>query len=221
MASTLRRLVMISVLPGFLVGLLTAEQSPSFNRDIRPILSDKCYVCHGPDAAAKKVPMRLDSEAAAKADLGGGRRSVVEGDPAASQMIVRITAGNPGMRMPPAWSNLKLSPVEIDTLRTWVAQGAKWQKHWSLIPPERYPLPAVKNKAWPRNAIDWFAVERLERGGLNPSPEASRETLLRRVSFDLTGLPPTPAEIDAFLKDSSPDAYEKVVDRLLASPRYG
>ena len=211
----------ICVLYGFLAAFLTAAPSPSFNRDIRPILSDKCYVCHGPDAAAKKVPMRLDSEAAAKADLGGGRRSVVEGDPAASQMIVRITAGNPGMRMPPAWSNLKLSPVEIDTLRTWVAQGAKWQKHWSLIPPERYPFPAVKNKTWPRNAIDWFALERLEREGLNPSPEASRETLLRRVSFDLTGLPPTPAEIDAFLKDASPDAYEKVVDRLLASPRYG
>ena len=125
------------------------------------------------------------------------------------------------MRMPPAWSNLKLSPVEIDTLRTWVAQGAKWQKHWSLIPPERYPFPAVKNKTWLRNAIDWFALDRLEREGLKPSPEASRETLLRRVSFDLTGLPPTSAEIDAFLKDSSPDAYEKVVDRLMASPRYG
>jgi hypothetical protein len=211
----------ISVLNGSLAGLLTAAQSPSFNRDIRPILSDKCYVCHGPDAAAKKVPMRLDSEAAAKADLGGGRRAVVEGDPAASQLILRITAENAGMRMPPARSNLKLSPGEIETLRTWVIQGAKWQKHWSLIPPERYPFPAVKNKTWPRNAIDSFALERLEREALNPSPEASRETLLRRVSFDLTGLPPTPAEIDAFLKDASPDAYEKVVDRLLASPRYG
>src|SRR4051794_24017196 len=137
MASTLHRLEMVSMLPGFLVGFLTAAQSPSFNRDIRPILSDKCYVCHGPDAAAKKVPMRLDSEAAAKADLGGGRRSVAEGDPAHSQMIVRITAEKPGMRMPPPWSNLKLSPGEIDTLRTWVAQGAKWEKHWSLIPPER------------------------------------------------------------------------------------
>src|SRR3984893_13771312 len=193
MASTLRRLVMVSGLNGFLVGSLAPAQSPSLNRDIRPTLSHKCCVCHGPDAAAKKVPMRLDSEAAAKADLGGGRRSVVEGDPAASQMIVRITAENPGMRMPPTWSNLKLSPGEIDTLRTWVAQGAKWQKHWSLIPPERYPLPAVKNKPRPRNAIDLFALERLEREALNPSPEASRETLLRRVSFDLTGLPPTPA----------------------------
>ena len=156
----------VSVLNGFLVGFLTAAQAPRFNRDIRPILSDKCYVCHGPDAAAKKGPMRLDSEAAAKADLGGGRRAVVEGYPAASQMILRITAKNPGMRMPPVWSNLKLSPGEIETLRTWVAQGAKWQKHWSLIPPERYPFPAVKNTTWPRNAIDWFALGRLEREGL-------------------------------------------------------
>jgi hypothetical protein len=202
-------------------GALFAQGPVEFNRDVRPILSDKCFVCHGPDAAAKKVPLRLDVEAAAKADLGGGRRPIVEGDPAASQMIRRITAETPALRMPPAWSGLKLTEREIETLRIWVAQGAKWQKHWSFIPPERPPLPAVKNKSWPRTPIDYFILERLEREGLQPSPKASPETSLRRVYLDLTGLPPTPAEIDAFLTDKSPDAYENVVDRLLASSRYG
>lgn len=201
--------------------LLPAEEPVEFNRDVRPILSDKCYICHGPDSAAKGVPMRLDSEAAAKADLGGGRRAVVEGDPAASHLVRRITAENPAMRMPPARSNLALTPAEIETLKNWVAQGAKWQKHWSFLAPVRPPLPSVKNRSWPRNPIDWFVLKRLEDEGLAPSLEADRATLMRRVSLDLTGIPPTPAEIDAFLNDQSPDAYEKVVDRLLASPRYG
>ncbi len=123
--------------------------------------------------------------------------------------------------MPPVYSGLSLTAAEIETLRLWVAQGAKWEKHWSFIRSRAPRLPAVKNTAWPRNPIDYFVLERLEREGLAPSPEASRETLIRRVSLDLTGLPPTPAEVDAFLQDKSPNAYEKVVDRLLASPRYG
>jgi len=191
-----------------------------FNRDVRPILADKCYNCHATDAAAKKIPLRLDSEAAAKADLGG-RRAIVEGDPGASQMIRRITSENKAQRMPPVYSGLKLTAAEIETLRQWVAEGAKWQKHWSFIPPVRPPLPAVKNAAWPRNPIDAFVLQKLERERLQPSPEAGRETLLRRVSLDLTGLPPTLAEMDAFLNDKSADAYPKAVDRLLASPRYG
>ncbi|MCW5981386.1 MAG: DUF1553 domain-containing protein [Bryobacteraceae bacterium] len=165
--------------------------------------------------------MRLDSEAAAKADLGGGRRAVVPGDLDASHLVRRITADRPALRMPPVASNLALTPPEIETLRNWVIQGAKWEKHWSFIPPARPPLPEVKNRAWPRNGIDWFVLERLEAEGLQPSPAAGRATLLRRVSLDLTGLPPSPAEIDAFVNDPSPDAYEKAVDRLLASPRYG
>jgi hypothetical protein len=136
-------------------------------------------------------------------------------------MIRRITAADEALRMPPVYSGLKLTPGEIEKLRAWIAQGAKWQSHWSFIPPKRRPLPVVKDATWPRNPIDYFILERLEREGLSPSPEAGRETLLRRVSLDLTGLPPTPAEIDAFLKDTSPNAYERVVDRLLASPRYG
>src|SRR5215471_15929627 len=197
-----------------------ADRVIQFNRDIRPILSDKCFGCHGPDAVAKKVPLRLDSESAAKADLGG-RRAVVEGDAAASQLIRRITAENKAMRMPPAYSGLVLSPREIETLRLWIEQGAKWQRHWSLVPLDRPPLSAVKNAAWLRNAIDSFVLARLEQEGIAPAPEASRETLLRRVSLDLIGLPPSPTELDAFLDDKSANAYEKAVDRLLASPRYG
>ena len=200
---------------------LAVDRTIEFNRDIRPILSDKCYRCHGTDATAKGIPLRLDSEAAATADLGDNKHAIVPGNPESSQLVRRITAEDEAIRMPPVYSGLKLTDREIETLRSWIAQGAKWQLHWSFIPPNRYPLPAVKNTSWPRNPIDHFVLERLDREGLFPAPEASRETLLRRVSLDLTGLPPTPAEIDAFLKDKSGSAYERVVDRLLASPRYG
>jgi Protein of unknown function (DUF1553)/Protein of unknown function (DUF1549)/Concanavalin A-like lectin/glucanases superfamily/Planctomycete cytochrome C len=200
---------------------LTAGPSVEFNRDIRPILSDKCYTCHGPDAAAKHIPFRLDSEAAAKADLGGGRYAILPGNSDASLLIQRISEARPARRMPPVSTGIKLTDTEIETLRQWIAQGAVWQKHWSLIPPVRPPLPSVHNRVWPRNPIDSFVLQRLEREGLQPSREASRETLIRRASLDLTGLPPTLAEIDAFSNDDSLDAYEKVIDRLLASPRYG
>jgi len=187
-----------------------------FNRDVRPILSDKCYVCHGPDAAAKHVPFRLDSEAAAKAG-----HAIVEGNPDASELVKRTGASKPALRMPPPSSGLTLSDSEIATLREWVAEGAKWQKHWSFIPPVRPEIPAVKNAGWVRRPVDAFVLQKLEREGLKPSAEANRETLIRRVSLDLTGLAATPAEIDVFLADRSPNAYEKVVDRLLQSPRYG
>ena len=123
--------------------------------------------------------------------------------------------------MPPAYSGKHLKPAEIETLKRWVAQGARYAPHWSFVPPKRPPLPPVKNAAWVRNPMDRFILARLEQEGLRPSPEADRRTLLRRLSLDLTGLPPTPAEVDLFLADLSPEAYEKVVDRLLASPRYG
>jgi hypothetical protein len=166
-----------------------------FNRDVRPILSDKCFHCHGPDAAAKKVPVRLDSPSAATGKL-----------------VERITHAKPGMRMPPPYSGLKLSGKEIETLSTWVAQGAKWEKHWSFHAPKRAAPPAVSGSRWVRNPIDSFVLARLEQEGLRPSKEAPRETLLRRVSLDLTGLP---AELD------SNETYEQAVERLLASPRYG
>ena len=204
------------------VPCLTAAGAPvEFNRDVRPIFSDKCYTCHGPDAAAKHVPFRLDSEEAAEAELSGGRHAIVAGHPESSEIVRRITAEKPALRMPPVSSGLKLSDAEIETLRQWIAQGAEWQKHWSFITPVRPPLPPVRNESWSRNPIDRFILQRLEHEDLQPASEASRETLIRRVSLDLTGLPPTPAEIDAFLNDRSANAYEKVVDRLLASPRYG
>ncbi len=192
-----------------------------FNRDIRPILSDKCFACHGPDATAKKIKLRLDSEAPATTDLGRGRRAIVPGNPDQSELIKRITHTDESMRMPPVSSNRTLTAQEIQTLTEWVRQGAKWESHWSFIAPVRPQLPKVKNSAWPKNPIDYFVLARLEQAGLQPSPEADRTTLLRRVSLDLTGLPPSVQELDDFLNDKSPNAYEKVVDRLLASPRYG
>jgi mono/diheme cytochrome c family protein len=194
---------------------------PDFNRDIRPILADKCFACHGPDAVSKKIRLRLDSEEAATADLGRGRRAIVPGNPEQSQLVRRITAGDEATRMPPVDSGHKLSQAEIDLLVEWVRQGAKWGQHWSFVRPARPALPQIKNKTWPKNPIDHFVLDRLEREGLEPSPEADRATLIRRVSLDLTGLPPSPKEIDDFLDDKLPNAYEKVVDRLLASPRYG
>jgi len=197
------------------------QHSIDFNREIRPILSDKCWVCHGPDATNKKLRLRLDSEAAAKADLGGGRRAVVPGDPEQSELVRRINAGDDAERMPPPYSGHRLTDREKALLAEWIRQGAKWQSHWSFVTPVRPAPPPVKDQAWLRNPIDNFVLARLEREGLKPSPEADRVTLLRRVSLDVTGLPPTPAEVSAFLRDRSPRAYEKVVDRLLGSPRYG
>jgi mono/diheme cytochrome c family protein len=192
-----------------------------FNRDIKPILSDKCFACHGPDAPNLKIHLRLDSEAAALAELRRGRRAVVPSHPEQSELVRRIRAKDEALRMPPVDSGRKLSDREIELLTEWIRQGAKWQQHWAFIPPTRPQLPKIKNSAWPKNAIDHFVLARLETEGLRPSPEADRATLLRRVSFDLTGLPPSPKELDDFLNDKSPNAYEKVVDRLLAGERYG
>jgi hypothetical protein len=192
-----------------------------FARDVRPILSDRCFACHGPDEATRKAGLRLDTEAGAKQPRGA-HIPVVPGNPAASELLRRVAPAQPALRMPPPYSDRKpLTEAEVAILRAWIEQGAKWQSHWSFTPPVRPPLPAVKNAAWERNPIDRFVLARLEREGLAPSPEADRARLLRRVSFDLTGLPPMLAELDAFLADRSPDAYEVVVDRLLASPRYG
>ncbi len=192
-----------------------------FNRDIRPILSDRCFTCHGPDKATRLSPLRLDTEEGALADLGG-RFAIVPGEPARSEIIRRISSDNAALRMPPSYSGKdELTQREIDTIRLWIEQGAKWQNHWSFIAPKRPAIPAVENRDWPRNPIDYFILARLEREGLIPSAEADRVTLIRRVTLDVTGLPPTPAEVDAFLDDGSPNAYRDLVDRLLQSPRYG
>lgn len=197
-----------------------ATDTVEFNRDIRPILADKCFICHGPDAATKRVPFRLDREAFAKADLGNGRHAIVEGNVAASGLMGRVTSANAALRMPPAYTQQTLSTAEIATLRRWIEQGARWEPHWSLIAPKA-TAPAVNRSSWGRGVIDRFILARLDKEKLVPQSEAPRELLLRRATFDLTGLPPTPAELDGFLRDKSAGAFETAVDRLLRSPRYG
>ncbi|MCU1236826.1 MAG: hypothetical protein JWP63_4793 [Candidatus Solibacter sp.] len=193
-----------------------AEKPVDFNRDVRPVLSDNCFTCHGPDDKHRMANLRLDTEDGLFTDRGT-YRIIAPGDPAKSRLYQRISATQ--SRMPP--TGTALTATQIELVRKWIEQGAKWERHWSFAPPVRPAPPAVRNDTWARNAIDKFALARLEREGLHPSPEAGRATLLRRLTFDLTGLPPTPAELDAFLADKSPDAYEKQVDRLLALPQYG
>lgn len=198
-----------------------AAQTVEFNRDIRPILSDKCFTCHGPDAANRKTKLRFDIESGALIELREGKHAIVAGDPDNSEMFRRVSSTNQAYRMPPAYMGRdKLSDHEIQLIRDWIQQGAKWTPFWSFIPPKRPPLPVAQDAKWVRNPIDNFILNRLEREGLKPSPEADKRTLIRRVSLDLTGLPPTPIQVDAFLSDNSPAAYEKVVDRLLNSSEY-
>jgi hypothetical protein len=193
---------------------------PSFNRDIRPILSEFCFQCHGPDPGRRKASLRLDTREAATADRESGQ-AIAPGKPDDSLLLRRVGESDPRRRMPPRSTGKQLQPEQIELLRRWIAAGAPYQRHWSLLPPERPALPAGRDPSWLRNPIDAFVLARLEKEGLHPAPEASKSTLLRRVSLDLTGLPPAPAELDAFLADSAPDAYEKAVERLLASPHYG
>ena len=192
-----------------------------FNRDIRPILSNNCFTCHGPDKTHRVTVFHFDVEESAKQDLGSGHFAIAPGDLDNSALIQRVTAKDPEDRMPPPSSGRKLTGRQIALLKEWIQQGAKWEKHWSFMAPQRPEVPKVANASWVRNPIDSFVLHRLEQEGLKPSAEADRATLLRRVTLDLTGKPPTPADLDAFLADKSPNAYEKVVDRLLQSPQYG
>lgn len=193
----------------------------NFNRDIRPILSNNCFACHGPDDKQRKADLRLDEGDSPYKPGKSGKTPIVPGDPANSALVARITAADPADRMPPADFGKTLSQKQIDLLKKWVQQGGKMEKHWAFVPPQAHEVPAVTHKDWVRNPIDNFIAARLEREGLQPSPEADKATLLRRVTLDLTGLPPTLEDIDAFLNDSNPDAYEKAVDRILMSPHYG
>jgi hypothetical protein len=207
----------------------TAEPSGpalSYNRDIRPILSDKCFRCHGPDSASREADLRLDDRASATASRDG-HASIVPGDPARSELVRRISTDDADLRMPPSDSELTLSDDERDTLRRWIAQGAKYEPHWAFIAPVRPPLPKPRDSAGLKNPIDHFVRARLEEEKLAPAPEADPVTLCRRLHLDLTGVPPTPAEVDAFVRACSPSsedgekAYEALVDKLLASPRFG
>ncbi len=192
-----------------------------FNREIRPILSENCYKCHGPDGDERKAKLRFDIREEALKPAKSGERAIVPGHPTQSRMIQRITATDPDDLMPPIKSGKKLTRQQIDLLRRWVEQGAPFATHWAYVKPVRWPLPTVQNKKWPRNAIDYFLLARLEREGLKPSPEANRYALIRRVSLDLTGLPPTLEEVDQFVRDRSPRAYEKLVDRVLQRDAFG
>jgi mono/diheme cytochrome c family protein len=189
-----------------------------FARDVLPILSDNCFQCHGPDPKTRKADLRLDTKDGA---LREADPIVVPGKSDESELIRRITSENRSEVMPPPRSNRKLTPAQVETLRRWVDQGAKWGIHWAFAPPRRPEPPRVRHDEWARNAIDRFVLARLEREGLAPSAVATKEALIRRVTLDLTGLPPSQGDVDAFLADGGPDAYERLVDRLLASPRYG
>ena len=214
MAKTLRIAPPLTLLLLATTLAYSAAQTVEFNKDIRPILSDHCFTCHGPDATHRQMGLRFDTP-------DGPKSVIVPGNPAQSEIIRRITATDDD-QMPPKTSGKRpITAAEAELIRQWIAQGAQFQPFWSFIPPVRPALPVVKSTAWPLNPIDSFILARLEREGLRPSPEADKRIFIRRVSLDLTGLPPTPAEIEAFEADTSPGAVEKVVDRLLASPRYG
>ena len=201
-------------------GKAKGPEPVNFNRDIRPILAEKCLACHGRDPNALRAGLNLDRREIAISQLADGVHAIVPGRPNDSELVVRINA-DPDERMPPVSSNKSLTPDEKDLLTRWIKQGAVYQPYWGFVAPVQPKLPVVKDAGWVRNDIDRFVLAELEKRGLHPSPPADKETMLRRVSLDLTGLPPTTAELDAFVADKSPGAYEKVVDRLLASPRFG
>ncbi len=195
--------------------------APDFNRQVRPILARYCFKCHGPDDAARQSGLRLDGREWAVAAAESGRPAIVPGDAQQSELVRRVFSDDEFQVMPPPETKTQLTDAQKDVLRRWVAAGADYQPHWAFVPPRQTPLPKVNQADWPQNPIDHFVLARLEEEGLSPSPEADRYTLIRRVSLDLIGLPPTPEEVDQFVHDSSPGAYERLVDQLLASKHYG
>jgi mono/diheme cytochrome c family protein len=195
------------------------EPSIKFNRDIRPILAENCFACHGPDKNKRAADLRLDTQAGATADLNG-TRPIVPGNPHESELLKRVTGNDETTRMPPEETGKRLTARQIELLRAWIASGAAWQDHWSYTPIERPQIPPAGDGA-STNPIDAFLSVRLAEAGLAPAAEADRVTLARRLSFDIVGLPPTPEQVDVFVHDASPDAYERLVDSLLASPHYG
>lgn len=198
-----------------------AEPTLDFNRDVRPILSDRCFSCHGPDSEDRQAGLRLDLRETATAELDSGTTAVVPGDLTKSELITRITSSDPDVVMPPPRFNKPITPAEAEILKRWVAAGAEYRGHWAFERLERPAVPEVKDTAWAKTPIDRFILARLEQEGLAPNREADRVTLARRLALDLTGLPPEPAAVDAFLADRSANAYERYVDTLLANPHYG
>lgn len=224
MKSFFARIALCCCIASFAANAIAQQPSKSaidYSRQIRPILSDKCFRCHGPDAAERKGGFRLDQRESAIAKADSGETPIVPGKPDQSELLKRIHATDADVQMPPPALQKKLTAEEKTLLREWIATGADYQQHWAFIPPRAPTFPVVKDASWARNPIDLFTLAKREQLGLTSSPAASKEMLLRRVSFDLTGLPPTIAELDVFVANRSPDAYEQQVDRLLASPYYG
>ena len=201
--------------------LQAADKEVDFTRDIRPILAGKCFKCHGPDDKARQAGLRLDTPNGAGKILDDGRAAIVPGNAAKSEMLKRVASTDPTHAMPPAKVGKRLLPEEIDALKKWIEVGAPYPQHWAFVKPTRPALPKVKDAKWPINAVDSYILARLEREGLKPQTPADRSAIIRRLSIDLTGLPPTIAEADEYLKDASANAYEKLVDRLLAKKSYG
>jgi len=212
------RVLPVAAVVASVLTLAASAEDPKldFNRDIRPILSENCLYCHGQDANKRQADLRLDTrDEAIKAG------AIAPHDPTTSQLISRINSDDPDQQMPPPKSNRRLTPEQKKTLARWIAEGATYQTHWAFVTPQRPPLPTVRQAEWVQTPIDRFVLAKLEAEGIAPSPPASRETLIRRLSIDLIGLPPTPEEVDAFVADQAPQAYERLVDRLLESPHYG
>jgi len=221
-------LLTVAVVTGWQAGAATAAElgalaarKVDFNREVRPVLAKNCFPCHGQDEAKRAKGLRLDRRDSAVKPLEDGETAIVPGDAESSELVVKITEEDETLRMPPRKTGNRLAPAEIELLRRWIEQGAEYAAHWALIAPQALPLPEVRHKAWTRNGIDFWILARLEKEGLKPSPEAGRYTLLRRVSLDLRGLPPTPQEADRFIQDPAPDAFERTVDRFLSDPAYG
>jgi hypothetical protein len=199
------------------------SDSVDYNLHIRPILSDRCFKCHGPDANQRKAHLRLDTPEGAMASLKDNPAAhvIAPGSPEYSEVFLRISSLDTAVIMPPAKSNLKLSQEEIDLIKRWIEQGAVYKPHWAFIPPKESPLPEVSDESWPANEIDQFTLAKMDLNGLTPNPEADYERILKRLSFDITGLPPSLEIQDKFAKDHSEEAYEAMVDYLLAQPTYG
>ncbi|MEI9974267.1 MAG: DUF1549 domain-containing protein [Ignavibacteriota bacterium] len=195
-------------------------QTIDFQREIRPILSENCFQCHGPDSGSRQADLRLDRRDSALATRSGSA-PIVPGKAAESLVYQRINSTDESFRMPPAEAHKTLTPAQVATIKRWIDAGAPWKEHWAFQAPVKPQLPAVHDTAWAHSPIDRFILAKLEESGLTPAAEADRRTLIRRVALDTTGLPPKPAEVDAFLQDISPTAYERMVDRYLASPHYG
>ena len=217
------RFVLIAILVscGLAGPTLAAEpQAVDFTRQVLPLFADRCFACHGPDEKTREADLRLDLRASVF-ERDADSLLIVPGKSRESPLYERVASHDPDLQMPPPSATRQLNPKEVDLIRQWIDQGADWQEHWAFISPVRPEVPDVSDADWPRNGIDRFILSRLDRESLEPSIEAKRETLIRRATLALTGLPPTPEEIDYFLQDSSPDSYEQLVDRLLASHRYG